>query len=79
MQIEIFRASECEYYVRLPGTSGSLRWLREGDNWSASRADMPDAAQPMSLDQLPPPLQEELLAFAARAEAMGNQLWSERN
>ncbi len=79
MQIEIYCASESEYYIRLPGASGALRWLREGDRWSTGRAELPDAAQPMALSELPRTLQEELLAFVARTEAMGNQLWSEQN
>ncbi|MEW6752857.1 MAG: hypothetical protein AB1505_18040 [Candidatus Latescibacterota bacterium] len=75
MRVEVF-ASAGEYYIRLPGGSGALRWHWQGDHWTSCRARVPADASATELDVLPSDLREEVLAFLARSEALGNRAWS---
>lgn len=76
--LEIYDAGG-DYYLRLAGSTGALRWsCRDGD-WRAAPEKLPAGLQRVELPDLPPPLREEILAFAARAEAIGNQTWSAQN
>ena len=79
MRIEIYSGQGDEYYIRLPGSAGALRWQRQEDCWTSQRGALPDDAQRLEFGRLPQDLQEEVLAFVTRAEAMGNQIWSAMN
>ena len=65
----------------LCGVAGvpDLGWYREGDHWVSRPEALPAEATPVTLPALPPDLREELLAFVARAEAMGPARWSTGN
>lgn len=78
MNIEIF-AGEGDFYIRLPGGSMALRWFCEAGNWINAKEKPPDRAQRVEFGDLPGELREEILAFVARAEAMGNQIWDSQN
>jgi len=78
MNIEIF-AGEGDFYIRLLGSPGVVRWFREEESWGQVKAPLPDGARKVAFGELPNELREEVLAFVARAEAMGNQIWSSQN
>lgn len=61
------------WYLAQEGERSGWRWRREGEEWTVDRAALPAGASRARLDELPAGLQEELLAFAARAAAMGTQ------
>lgn len=69
MSLRIYAAGET-YYSRGLTRVGCLAWTLQGDQWVREAAAMPAEADEVSVADLPAPLQEELLAFAARAEAM---------
>jgi len=79
MRIELYEGTKGEYYACFPGAQGALLWRWEEDRWTSTAVDLPEGSEPVALAELPPDLREELLAFAARAEALGNQLWVDRN
>jgi len=58
------------YYTRGLTRVGCLAWSLEGDQWVRQAGEAPAGAGEVALQDLPASLQEELLAFAARAEAM---------
>lgn len=70
MEVEIYTDGAVYYLGR--GGAG-WRWQQENGRWIAVRAEVPHGAIKARFAELPPALQEELLAFAARAEALGNQ------
>ena len=61
------------WYLAQEEARAGWRWQRAGADWAVSRAVLPAGAVRGRVDELPPDLQEELLAFAARSAAMGNQ------
>jgi len=79
MKIEIFAGEEEAFYIRLPGSSGALRWFCREGSWFNAREQLPKGVRKAEFTELPEALREEILAFAARAETMGNQVWSEGN
>lgn len=79
MKIEIFAGEGGEFYIRPPGSSGALRWFCSEGSWFNAREQLPDGARKAEFGELPEALREEILAFAARAETMGNQVWSGDN
>ena len=78
MKVEIFAAGE-EFFIRLPGGAGALRWFCRDGRWLNERGGVPDEARAVEIGDLPGDLLEEVLAFITRAEAMGNQIWSSQN
>lgn len=78
MNIEIF-AGEGDFYIRLPGSPMALHWFCEEGNWVNAKEKLPDSAQRAEFGQLPDELREEILAFMARAAAMGNHIWEAQN
>jgi len=79
MKINIFAGEEEVFYIRPPGSSGALRWFCREGRWLNAREKLPEGARKVEFSELPDALREEILAFAARAETMGNQVWSEGN
>ena len=70
------------YYteVEAPGSAACLHWMREGEGqWSAKEAQRPAGFRETRFADIPAELQEELLAFAARAKAIGTSSWDFRN
>ena len=78
MKIELFAAEE-DFFIRLPGGAGALRWFCRQGRWLNERASVPAGARLAKIDDLPGDLLEEVLAFITRAEAMGNQIWGSQN
>ena len=78
MKIEIFAEGE-DFFIRLPGGAGALRWFCRDGSWLNERASLPGKSRPVKISDLPGDLLEEVLAFIARAEVMGNQIWSSQN
>ncbi len=67
------------YYLIGVASIPDLAWRREQDRW-LSRAEKPPAeAETITVQELPDDLREELLAFVARAEAMGINRWDSGN
>ena len=64
------------YYTCPADSPVALRWYREGERWACSREEAPAGLRAAAFDELPSDLQEEVLALAARAGAVGSQLWS---
>ncbi len=79
MQLAIYRDASGQYYLRVPRSSGVLRWYLHEGCWTSASASLPAGLAEVDVGQLPPGLGEEVLAAAARMEALGEQLWSERN
>lgn len=69
MSLRIYTCAEV-YYTRGLVRVGSLAWSLEGDQWVREAGEVPEGAREVTIRDLPGSLQEELLAFAARAEAM---------
>ena len=65
-----------DYYTCPADSPVALRWYREDERWASCREETPAGVRPVELRELPSDLQEEVLALAARAGAMGNQMWS---
>ncbi len=78
MALEIYREGEV-YYVSQGQGGVALRWYRDGEHWSCAKEKLPSTVERVEVGDLPGDLQEELLAFLARAETMGNQIWSSPN
>lgn len=70
MSARVYRHGQ-DVYLTGAGATPCLCWRRAGDQWLSCPAKLPDGAQPTAIADLPGDLQEELLAFAARADAMG--------
>ena len=75
MDLQAYRDG-AEYYLCRPGGREGVRWRLQAEDWTASSARVPAEATPVELAALPPELREEVLAFAVRAAAMGESLWS---
>lgn len=69
MSLRIYAHGEV-YYTRGLTRVGCLSWTLEGDQWIRGAGEVPAGAREVTIRDLPGPLQEELLAFVARAEAM---------
>ena len=70
------------YYTEVegPGSVSRLHWIREGEGqWSAKEAQRPAEFRETRFADIPGDLQEELLAFAARAKAIGTSSWDFKN
>jgi hypothetical protein len=78
MEIEIFTGAD-GFFVRLPGKPVVLRWFRQGEGWGSAREELPAQVRKIGFGELPVELQEEILAFAARAEAIGGPVWGSPN
>lgn len=78
MQIEIF-SDGGDFCVRLPGSPMVVRWFRRAGTWMNVREKLSGQARKVEFGDLPDDLREEILAFVARAEAMGNQIWKSQN
>ena len=78
MQVEIYRGEE-DYFVCRGSSVVALRWYRDGEHWACAKETLPSGVEKVEVEDLPGDLQEELLAFMARAEMMGNQIWSSQN
>ncbi len=75
MDLNIY--SDGQAYYTCPADSPiALCWYREGERWACRKEETPDGLRAARFDELPPDLQEEILALAARAGAIGSQLWS---
>ena len=80
MRFDFFAAGD-DYFMAAPSASVAVRWhLSEtsvsGENWTYARSTLPDGAEEVSFAGLPAALQEEVLAFGARAEGMAEEFWS---
>ena len=60
------------YFTR-PSGGTLMCWQRTEEGWSCERVDEAQSLSPATFDQVPADLREELLAFAARASAIGGQ------
>ena len=74
MDLEIY-TDGTEYYVRSSALPAVLRWHREEGRWACRKEEVTVAVQKTDFGELPGDLQEEILAFMTRSEAMGNQIW----
>lgn len=70
--MELYTDGEA-WYLAGEGEASGWRWRPEGEGWTLDRATLSPAAVRARLHDVPAGLQEELLAFAARAAAMGTQ------
>ena len=78
MHFEIYGDGE-DFYIRPPSNPTALCWFYLEGSWSCERAGFPELAQKVEFGELPGDLQEEILAFAARSEVMGAQVWGMSN
>ena len=69
-------ADDAGFYARGLTRGGAVCWRRDGDQWVASKGEVPSSAHRVGLTELPADLQEEVLAVAARAEVLGGQNWN---
>jgi hypothetical protein len=74
MGLEIY-VCDGVFYIRGPDQA-ALKWTLEEGHWGATQGELPANAVKAKLDEVPKGLLEELMAFAARAATMGNQIWS---
>ena len=74
MNLEIY-TDGTDYYIRPSGSPATLRWYRQGEHWACARGEMPTGARTVDFGGLPGDLQEEIMAFVARSEVMGSQIW----
>lgn len=70
--MELYTLGEAWYLAR-EGESKGWCWRPAGEVWSVDRADLPAGMRRARVEDLPVGLREELLAFAARAAAMGDR------
>ncbi len=70
--MELYAQGETWYLMR-EGEKKGWRWRPDGEGWSVDRAGLPAGVARARLEEVPAGLQEELLAFVARAAAMGTQ------
>jgi hypothetical protein len=70
--VEVYALGEAWYLVR-EGEKTGWCWRRSGEEWQVAKAALPAGARRAGLEELPGGLQEEMLAFAARAAAMGTR------
>lgn len=70
--MELYAAGEVWYLMR-EGEEKGWRWQQLEGQWRVDRHRRPEGAARARVEDLPASLREELLAFAARAAAMGPQ------
>ncbi len=70
MSIRIYQG-DGDIYLTGVGTLPCLRWYLQDARWRSEIAPLPAQVDRVTPEQIPEDLREELLAFAARAEAMG--------
>ncbi|MFA6111115.1 MAG: hypothetical protein WDA75_20350 [Candidatus Latescibacterota bacterium] len=75
MDIEILTAADGGFYIRPRNASAAVRWTREDNSWVSARAIVPSGSRTVDLAAVPADLREEILAFVARAEVVGEALW----
>ena len=73
MDLEI-HADDTGFFIRLPSRSQVLYWHRQGDRWVSGPKPLPARCSRVDFSDLPTDLREEVLASAARADAMDNRL-----
>lgn len=73
MDLDIY-ADDTGYYIRLPTHSVVLHWYRHGDRWASARKHLPSGCDRVDFADLPADLREEVLASAARADAMDDRM-----
>jgi hypothetical protein len=73
--IEILAAADGGFYIRPRHALAAVRWTREEGSWVSSRGIVPDGSRAVDLTAVPADLREEILAFVARAEVVGEALW----
>ena len=78
MAIEVFGLGAA-YYIRKRATQRVVKWFQDGERWNSESTSLPANSTLLAFDELPADLREEILAFVARAEALGNQVWSSGN
>ena len=78
MGIEVFRHGE-QFFVRKSATTKAICWEMKDGRWVNGPQPVPAESAPVPFADLPGELREEVLAFVARAEALGNQVWSRSN
>ena len=78
MGIEVFRHGHL-YFVRKSARTIAICWEMKDGRWVNEPASLPAESVAVPFADLPGDLREELLAFVARAEALGNQVWSRSN
>ena len=70
MSIRVYQ-QDADVFLTGAGAVPCMRWRRSESVWQSEPADLPTTAQSISVEQIPNDLREELLAFVARADAMG--------
>ena len=78
MAIEVFRHGS-RYFVRKSAATRAICWEIKDGRWINAPETLPEESVPIPFADLPGDLREEMLAFLARAEALGNQVWSRDN
>ena len=78
MAVSLSQLGTTYYLSGVPGVP-DLGWVREDDQWTSRPEACPADAETIQVQQLPDDLREELLAFVARAEAMGPARWDTGN
>ena len=78
MGIEVFQHGE-RFFVRKSATTKAISWEMKAGRWVNEPAALPEASASVPFAELPEDLREEMLAFVARAEALGSQVWSRSN
>jgi hypothetical protein len=78
MGIEVFRHGE-RFFVRKSTATKAISWVMKEGRWVNEPAALPEESASVSFAELPGDLREEMLAFVARAEALGDQVWSRSN
>ncbi len=73
MNLEIY-ADDTGYFIRLPSQSLGLHWHRQGDRWVSGPKPIPSRCSRVDFSDLPADLREEVLASAARADALDNRM-----
>ena len=74
MGLEIY-VCDGAYYVRGPDNA-ALKWTLTEGRWGAAKGELPANATKAKPSDVPAGLLEELMAFVARTETLGNQIWS---
>ena len=70
MAARVYRHGD-RFYLTGAGATTCVAWHRQGEEWVSSPETLPDGAEKAAFQDLPEELREELLAFATRAEVMG--------
>ncbi len=79
MGIEVFRNGDRYFVRKSAATAKAICWKMKDGRWVNEPEPLPAESVPVPFAELPGELREEMLAFLARAEALGNQVWSKSN